>query len=123
MNGLDDGALLAPTAPRRARARRRRRCWRAMPPGWRRRAASCWTRRMWRCAPSPRRSRPPGPFCAGIDALPPCSAPWAGRWPTCMPAAAAVRAALAGLPADWLRDAARRMAALVTADREGFRRG
>ncbi|MDN3562777.1 hypothetical protein QWZ14_00035 [Paeniroseomonas aquatica] len=62
-------------------------------------------------------------FCAGIDALPPCSAPWAGRWPTCMPAAAAVRAALAGLPADWLRDAARRMAALVTADREGFRRG
>ena len=37
--------------------------------------------------------------------------------------AAAVQAALAGMPADWLRDAAKRMAALVTADWEAFRKG
>ncbi|MDB5375229.1 MAG: hypothetical protein JWP04_3871 [Belnapia sp.] len=37
--------------------------------------------------------------------------------------AAAVQAALAAMPADWLRDAAKRMAALVTADWEAFRKG
>lgn len=76
-----------------------------------------------RLAPDSDKLAPPAGDAAGLLALLGAMGGELANLHASTGGAAAVQAALAGMPADWLRDAARRMAVLVTADWQEFRKG